>query len=144
MTRLTRSISRSMTTAAAVLLVTAGVASAQSTMKAEVPFAFTVGNKVIEPGTIGVRFRGENVKLLLVDNFATKQSYIAMPKSYGDAPRNWVESGQARLAFDCSTGTCALARVWQGQGSAYDVYRPRTRSGDVHLTEIVMKLDKGD
>ena len=140
MTRLTKS----MTTAAAVLLVSAGVASAQSTMKSEVPFAFTVGNKVIEPGTIRVRISGENAKLLLVDNFVTKQSYIAMPKSHGDAPKNWVESGQARLAFDCSTGTCALARVWQGQGNAYDVYRPKTRSGDVHLTEIVMKPDKGD
>ena len=131
-------------TAAVVLMITAGVASAQSTMKAEVPFAFTVGNKVIDAGTIRVRFSGENVKLLLVDNFATKQAYLAMPKSYGDAPKNWVESGQARLLFDCSTGTCTLAQVWQGQGSVYNVYRPGTRSGDVHLTEIVMKLDKGD
>jgi hypothetical protein len=144
MTRLTKSVTKAMTTAAAVLLVTAGVASAQSTMKAEVPFAFTVNNKVIEPGTIRVRFSGQSVKLLFVDNFDTKQSYIAMPQSSADAPKDWVESGQAKLAFDCSSGTCVLARVWRGEGSAYDVYRPKTRSGDVHLTEIVMKPDKGD
>ena len=144
MTRFTKS----MTTAAAVLLVTvgvtAGVASAQNTMKAEVPFAFSVGNKVIEAGTIRVRFNSDSGKMLIVDNYATKQVYIALPKLIGDAPKSWVESGQAKLAFDCSTGTCVLARAWRGEGSAIDLYSPKTRSGDVHLTEIVMKPDKGD
>jgi hypothetical protein len=144
MTRFTKSMTKSMTTAAAVLMVTAGVASAQNTMKAEVPFAFSVGNKVIEAGTIRVRFSSDAGKMLIVDNYATKQAYIALPKSIGDAPKSWVESGQAKLAFDCSTGTCALARVWRGEGSAIDLSGPRTRSGDVHLTEIVMKPDKGD
>ena len=140
MTRFTKS----MMTAAAVLMVTAGVASAQNTMKAEVPFAFSVGNKMIDAGTIRVRFSSDNVKLLIVNNYATRQTYIALPKVVGDAPKSWVASGQAKLAFDCSTGTCALTRAWRGEGSAIDLYGPRTRSGDVHLTEIVMKPDKGD
>ena len=44
-----------LTTAAAVLIATAGVASAQSTLTAEVPFAFYVGSHVMEPGTIHIR-----------------------------------------------------------------------------------------
>ena len=60
------------TTAAAVLMVTAGVASAQqSLMKAEVPFAFSVGNKVMDPGTIHVRRQGP---VFIVDNHSTKHS----------------------------------------------------------------------
>src|SRR5213593_1034654 len=50
MKRLTN-ITTCMTTAAAALMITAGIASAQTSMKAEVPFAFSVGSKVAEPGT---------------------------------------------------------------------------------------------
>lgn len=144
MTRLTKSMTKSMTTAAAVLLVSAGIASAQSTMKADVPFAFTVGNKVMEPGTIRVRLVSENSLALIVNNQATHESYVALPKSVGEAPKDWVESGLAKLGFDCSEGTCVLARVWRGTGYAYELHGPRTRHGEVHLTEIAMKPDKGD
>src|SRR4051812_13975761 len=44
-----------MTTAAAVLMITAGVASAQNLMKAEIPFAFVAGGKVLEPGIYHVQ-----------------------------------------------------------------------------------------
>ena len=144
MTRLTKSMSQTMTTAAAVLLVTAGVASAQSTMKAEVPFAFTVGNKVMEPGTIRVRLVSENSMALIVNNQATHESYMALPKSVGNAPKNWAESGLPKLGFDCSEGTCILARVWRGTGYTYELHGPKTRHGEVHLTEIALKADKGD
>jgi hypothetical protein len=148
MTRLTKSMSKSMTTAAAVLLVTllvtAGVASAQSTMKAEVPFAFTVGNKVMEPGTIRVRLVNENSIALIVNNQATHESYIVLPASVGEAPRQWTESGLAKLGFECTEGSCTLVRVWRGTGYAYGLHGPKTRNGEVHLTEIAMKPDKGD
>ena len=140
MTRLTKS----MTTAAAVLLVTAGIASAQSTMKAEVPFAFTVGNKVMEPGTIRVRLVNENSIALIVNNQSTNESYMVLPKSVGEAPKNWAESGLAKLGFACSEGTCVLARVWRGVGYAYELHGPKASHGEVHLTEIAMKPDKGD
>jgi hypothetical protein len=133
-----------MTTAAAVLMVTAGVASAQTLLKAEVPFAFHVGGRVMEPGTIHVRLNRGNAAIVTVHNFATKRSYIVLPKSTGDAPRKWIASGEPRLGFDCSTGTCILAQVWSGEGRAYQFYGPKTRAGETLLTEIVMKPDKGD
>jgi hypothetical protein len=140
MTRLTKI----MTTASAVLMVTAGVASAQSTMKAEVPFAFTVGNKVMEPGTIRVRLVSENSMALIVKNDAANEGYVVLPASVSDAPKKWIESGYAKLGFDCTEGTCVLARVWRGTGYAYELHGPKARHGEVHLTEITMKPDKGD
>jgi hypothetical protein len=139
-------LTNSMATAAAVLMVTAGVASAQNLMKAEVPFAFSVGNKVMEPGTIHVRLLDSLTGSgpITVNNSATQRTYVVLPKSEGDAPKQWIKSGQAKLAFDCTSGACILVRAWSGAGRAYEFYGPKTRSGEVQLTEIVMKSDKGD
>ena len=139
-------LTKCMTAAAAVLLVTAGAASAQSLMKAEVPFAFSVGNKVMEPGTIRVRLLAGNTGsgALIVNNYEARHSYVVLPKSIGDVPKQWIASGQAKLSFDCTSGVCILVRAWAGQGNAYEFYGPRTRAGEMHLTEIVMSPDKGD
>jgi hypothetical protein len=144
MKRLTNCMTHCMTTAAAVLMVTAGVASAQTVLKAEVPFAFHVGGKVMEPGTIRLRVNGGNFGGVIVNNYDAKRTYIVLPKSRGDAPKKWIASGQPRLGFDCSTGTCILARFWTGEGHAYQLYGPKTRAGETLLTEIVMKADKAD
>jgi hypothetical protein len=74
---------------------------------------------------------------MIVSNYDAKRAYIALPKSVGDAPKNWVASGAAKIAFDCSTGACMLAKVWYGEGLAYEFYGPKTRSGETLLTEIV-------
>ena len=139
-------ITNYVTTAAAVLIATAGVASAQNTLKAEVPFAFHVGSNVMEPGTIRIqvmsRYTGNQA--LVVSNSDTKRTYVVLPKSTGDAPKNWIASGVPKLGFDCSSGTCILAKAWNGEGYAYDFYRPKTKSGETLLTEIVMTPDRGN
>jgi hypothetical protein len=139
-------ITNYVTTAAAVLIMTAGVASAQSIMKAEVPFAFHVGGNVMEPGTIRVQVMGGNtgVRALTVNNYEARRSYIVLPKSVGDAPKSWVASGVAKLGFDCSSGTCILAKAWNGAGNAYEFYRPKNKGGETLLTEIVMTPDRGN
>ena len=142
MTRLTNTLA----TAAAALIVTAGVASAQNGLKAEVPFAFHVGSKVMEPGTIYLRMLSgiNGGRAILVNNYAARRSYIVLPKLVGDAPRSWVASGDPKLGFDCSTGACVLAQFWTGQGYAYSLHGPKTKAGETMLTEIVMKPDKAD
>ena len=67
-----------------------------------------------------------------------------LPKSIGDAPKSWVASGAAKLGFDCSSGTCILAQAWNGEGYAYEFYRPKTKAGETLLTEIVMTPDRGN
>jgi hypothetical protein len=142
MTRLTNTLA----TAAAALIVTVGVASAQNGLKAEVPFAFQVGSKVMEPGTIHVRMlNGINGgRAILVNNYGARRGYIVLPKLVGDAPKSWVASGDPKLAFDCNTGACVLAQFWTGQGYAYSFHGPKTKAGETMLTEIVMKPDKAD
>ena len=136
-------ITNYVTTAAAVLIMSAGVASAQHTLKAEVPFAFHVVSKVMEPGTIRVQVMSGN-HALIVNNYDARRTYIVLPKSIGDAPKSWVASGTAKLGFDCSSGTCILAKAWNGAGNAYEFYRPATKGGETLLTEIVMTPDRGN
>jgi hypothetical protein len=136
-------ITNYVTTAAAVLIVTTGVASAQNTLKAEVPFAFHVGSKVMEPGTIRVQVMSGN-HALIVNNYDARRTYIVLPMSMGDAPKSWIASGAAKLGFDCSSGTCILAKAWNGEGYAYEFYRPKTKGGETLLTEIAMRQDLGN
>ena len=142
MTRITNYL----TTAAAVLIATAGVASAQSTLTAEVPFAFHVGSNVMEPGTIRVRVMNGNTgnSVLVVNNSEAKRTYVVLPQSVADAPKNWKASGLPKLGFDCSSGTCILAKAWNGEGYAYEFHRPKTKAGETLLTEIVMTPDRGN
>jgi hypothetical protein len=81
---------------------------------------------------------------VIVNNYDAKRAYIVLPESVGDAPKKWIASGLPRLGFDCSSGACVLAQVWYGEGSAYKFYGPKTKSGEVLLTEIVMKPEKAD
>ena len=110
-----------MATAAAALIMTAGTASAQSLMKAEVPFAFSVGNKVVEPGTYRIGFvsRMTSNVILRVDNVDTKSTHMMLPQASSGPSAKWLAGGAPRLAFDCSTGACVLKQVWFGDG-----YRP--------------------
>ena len=133
-----------MMTAAAALVATAGVASAQGVMKADVPFAFHVGSQVMEPGTIRVKVINANTEAMMINNYDAKRAYMVIPQALRDAPKSWVATGEAKLAFDCSTGTCFLTKMWYGSGHAYDFYGPKTKSGETMLTEIVMKADKAD
>ena len=141
-----RRLTKYMAAAAAVLILTAGVASAQSLMKAEIPFAFSAGNKVVEPGTYHVRVLPglANYGVLNIYNFDTRHSYLLLPRSRDGASPKWIASGLPRIAFDCSTGACILTRVWFGEGNAYQFYGPKTRGGEMLLTEIVMKPDRAD
>ena len=133
-------------TAAAVLMVTAGVASAQSALKAEIPFAFSAGGKVTEPGTYQLRFmRGAGSHGVFgIYNNATKHGVLALAMYAEDPPKTWQTTGEARVAFDCSSGACVLAKIWLGEGSSYAFAGPRKKSGEMLLTEIVMKRANGD
>jgi hypothetical protein len=135
-----------MTTAAAVLIMTAGVAFAQAPMKAEIPFAFSVGNKVVEPGTyrVGVAPGFSSNVVLRVQHVQGHSSIMLLPQARTDAPAKWIASKAPRLAFDCGSGACILTKVWFGEDYAYQLYPPKTKSGETHLTEIVMTPDRGN
>ncbi len=135
-----------MMTAAAVLMIGAGVASAQTTMKAEIPFAFSAGGRVTEPGKYMVRITpGSATEILGLYNETTRRTYMVAAMLQSDVPKNWKASGAARAAFDCSTGACSLRKVWFGEGNVYEFHGPKTKSGEVQLTEVLLTPNtKGD
>lgn len=139
-------LTKYMAAAAAVLTMTAGTVWAQSPMKAEVPFAFSAGGKVVAPGTyrVGIVPGNTSSVVLRVDNVNTRRGSLMLPKSSGNASPKWMASGVPRIAFDCSTGACILTQVWFGEGYAYQFHGPKTKGGEMLLTEIVMKPDKAD
>ena len=82
--------------------------------------------------------------ILVVNNAEAKRGYVVLPQSVGDAPKKWQASGLPKLAFDCTSGTCILAKAWSGEGYAYEFHRPRSKAGEALLTEIVMTSDRGN
>ena len=136
-----------LTIAAAALMVAAGAASAQ-TLKAEIPFAFHVGNRIMEPG------------IYQVDNLATQSSspvfrllearthqvVIRMPQAAVDPEKTWTVTGSPKLVFACGDGRCDLAEVWAGSGSnAYTFRRPKLgKDYEASVTVIPMTRDKSE
>ena len=136
-----------MMTAAAVLMIGAGVASAQDALKAEIPFAFSAGGKVTEPGSYVIQIsRGSAARMVFgLYNETARRTYMVAAMELGDAPKNWKASGTPRAAFDCSTGACSLRKIWFGEGNVYEFRGPKTNSGEVQLTEILLTSStKGD
>ena len=127
-----------MITAAAVLIIGAGVASAQTAMKAEIPFAFSAGGKVTAPGTYEVHaLRGNSgTAAFRLRDATTRHAYLLLPTMNSDVPKGWKASGTAMVAFDCGTGACVLRKIWFGEGYAYEFSGPKTKSGEMQLTEI--------
>jgi len=136
-----------MITAAAVLMIGAGVASAQDAMKAEIPFAFSAGGKVTEPGSYLVRFTSgaSATKILGLYNETTHRNIMVAAMLQSDVPKNWKMAGAPRAAFDCGSGACSLRKIWFGEGNVYEFHGPKTNSGEVQLTEILFNSStKGD
>jgi len=133
-------------TAAAVLMIGAGAASAQSSLKAEIPFAFSAGRKVTEPGTYKVKALPSLSSIITFEirNMATGDAFLLVTNVGSDVPKHWLASGTPRMEFECGSGACALSKIWMGEGTAHRISGPRKKSGEVQLSEIVLKSDKGD
>ena len=129
-----------MMTAAAVLMIGTGVASAQDALKAEIPFAFSAGGKVTSPGKYVVRVMQGNstVRYFGLYNETTHRHYMVVANLQSDAPKAWKANQTPRAAFDCSTGACALRKIWFGEGNAYEFHGPKMKSGEMQLTEILL------
>ena len=104
--------------AAAALVVAAGTASAQ-TFKAEVPIAFTVGNKTMAPGSYDVRLDSRSgTQMVVVRNSSTHTSAVLASPVRADASKAWVAAGNPMIAFECAGGSCRLSKLWTGSGSS--------------------------
>ena len=125
--------------AAAALVIAAGAAQAQQ-LKAEVPFSFQAQGTVMPAGEYRVeRLNSHNgTTIFKVRNVDANRTIVAMPYE-----KNNAAAGDAALAFECSGGHCALAKVDTGDGSAYRFPTKHAKGEDTRVAVIRAVLAKG-
>ena len=136
--------------ATAALVVVAGVASAQirATMTAQIPFEFRAGKQIMAPGTYQVdRLATQtSVPIYRLLDVHSRRSIALLAQASVDPRTGWTEEN-AKLVFACTSGSCALAELWDGSVShpAYTFYGPKLGKGeDAYLKVIPMQRDKGE
>jgi hypothetical protein len=133
--------------AAATLVVAAGSASAQM-LKAEIPFTFRAGDVVMAAGTYQVKTTTlqSGMPLYQIRSVDGGRSALLIGTTPHDPQKEWAAGGEAVLSFECGTGRCALAEIWNGLArSAYSVPRPKLgRDEPVRTAVVVMRYDRAD
>jgi len=134
--------------AAAALAVAAGVASAQTnTYKAEIPLAFRAGDKLMQPGTYGVRIvrSSSGAVTVRIDDTDKNSTALLLPIPSGDVPRSWRAAGKPVLSFECADGNCALRGLWDGADVAtYKFPGHIMPKSDRQVAELVVTLVKSE
>jgi hypothetical protein len=134
---------KSMTTklmiTAAALAIATGAATAQ--MKAEIPFAFRAGEKVMAPGVYTVRV-DSGYHFLVISSYETKQSTTLLTGVLNDPNKEWAAKGKPVLAFECGISRCELSRLWTGPGKSAMTFPHRTLGRDEHASIIEVRLSK--
>ena len=121
---------KSMTTklmiAAAALAIASGVASAQP-YRADIPFAFRAGNKVMAPGHYKIDVENGRPYVLLANPEEKANAFLlttAGTRSTADA--------KPTLAFECQASRCSLTSLSIGGGhTGLNFSRPRATRNEI-------------
>jgi hypothetical protein len=138
-----KSTFKKLTMTVAALAIATGVAGAQ-TFRADVPFAFQVGGKVMPAGEYRLQIN-KGYHTVTVANYDAKQT--AMVMSNGATYLTHAEANTApTLTFACGTGRCALARLSTGSAEPALTFPTPKLGPDEHatLTEIRLVKVNGD
>jgi hypothetical protein len=140
---------KSMTTklmmTAGALAIATGIASAQQ-YRADIPFAFRAGDRVLAAGTYVVRVKEEQSPLVTIIDARTRHSIVLLAASRSGSSKSPDGSPEPALTFVCGTGRCSLARFWTGPASPGLTF-PQARLGKderASATEIRMVKLNGD
>ncbi len=131
-----------MTLAVAAFALAAGTVSAQ-TMKAEIPFAFRVGNQVMQPGEYRVRLvsNSSSSPLLSLANFDAGRTVLLMATNRNAEP---MKGGLPKLSFSCGEGPCTITGVSMGRGYTLNFPAARGKNGEPRLAEILLRPERAD
>jgi hypothetical protein len=143
MTTMKKNITRWMI-AAAALAVVAGTAAAE-TYKAEIPLAFHVGSKVMQPGDYRIYSRrtGGAATFTLYNVDMKTVAGLAAGRN-GPVSKSW-QPGVPVLVFECVESDCMLRELWDGRdGHAFLFPRPRGRSAEGRISVIPLTAVKAD
>ena len=133
--------------ATAALVVAAAAASAQ-TMTAKIPFEFRANGRVMTPGKYRVDL-SQNASTRIFDllNYRSGDQVLLLGQVPVEPGKAWKASGEGRLVFECASGSCALAEIWDGASSHYAYTFHGSKLGKdetASLREISMQPGKGE
>jgi hypothetical protein len=128
--------------AAATLVTAAGSASAQTTLKAEIPFTFRAGTSMLAAGSYNVvMYHSSGAGYFVLRNRDNQQSVILAHYVAEDAPKAWRASRAPRLGFECAGDRCVLRQAWTGdEEPAYRFRGPKLGDEPTRIAEIRMTL----
>lgn len=132
----------------AAAAVTAGAVSASAqSMKAEVPFSFHAGSKLMPAGayTVQMEYSAGSPRVALHNVDSGKAMFL--PVAFvGEPARAWKDTEKARIQFDCAESRCVVRQVWPGSASvSYHIAGPNFgRHEAVRTTEIGLTRVTGD
>ncbi len=124
---------------AAAALMLAGIASAQS-WQADVPFAFHIGNRLMQPGKYQISVVSSNsLETYRLLNTEMREIAVVPGIVPHDARKEWEADGQPRLAFECGDAQCTLSEFWTGVSGhpAYEFHVPKHGGDPARLAIIV-------
>jgi hypothetical protein len=130
--------------AAAASLVFAGVVSAQP-IKADIPFAFRIGNRLMQPGPYEITKTTSAVPIYRLLNVNQRDAALALAGGGSDPGKAWKADGRPRLTFECGETSCALAGIWEGAGEPARAFvRPKNHGEPLHTMVIVARPANAD
>ena len=123
----------------AAILVAAGAASAQP-MKADIPFAFQAGGKLMAAGTYRVDL-SHPTGMVTIQGAGREGAVMARPITHIERKEN-----TAKLVFVCGRGPCSLVQAWPGYAQDGLLFRtPKLhRNEEASLAVIHLRLDAAD
>jgi hypothetical protein len=120
-----------------ILMFGGAVASAQSELRANVPFTFHTPNATMAPGEYEIRETGgrQPITVYKLTNLQSGKSVAvaAANKTY----RHPSEKTNAEVVFRCAGEYCALAAIYRLHSPTGDVVPVRLKAGPVKSKQLV-------
>jgi hypothetical protein len=121
--------------AAAALAAGASNASAQSWLKAEIPFTFHAGQALMDPGSYQVKLPEGSAAYVTLKNIDTGKAVMAV---FVNPEETGGKAGLPRLMFACAGPRCVLQQVWPGGlGRGYNIAAPRLARGEAIIAREI-------
>jgi hypothetical protein len=125
--------------AAAAMAVVAGGASAQTTLKAEVPFAFRTAGGRLDAGSYEMLVKD---KIICLRNVGTKKTTMARVAYPLDIRKEWKNDLDVpRIAFECAGSDCGLLAIYAGDRSpalGFDGLRGKHHEAQIAMVPLTV------
>ncbi len=135
-------------TAALAISMSPALAQSTNTLRAEIPFAFRVGNQVYEAGkyTASARTFANGTRVLEVVNSETGSRSYTLAMAPASAKALAPAQAETRLVFSCAGSDCTLAQVWIREGeSGIQLRTPTPKPGqDIRIAVVRLLATAAD